>query len=90
MESGLQLVAESVEDGFVAVRGVADESGSGGIGVLAAEGGDNRQFASAGEEVFARIRHVGSANVEVAEIGFAGAAVDEHENQRNRRAQAIS
>lgn len=39
--------------------------------------------------MFAQICHVGNANVEVAEIGFAGTAVDEHEDQQNRRAQAV-
>ncbi|OAE27934.1 hypothetical protein AXG93_3309s1310 [Marchantia polymorpha subsp. ruderalis] len=38
---------------------------------------------------FLEICHVGNANVEVAEIGFAGTAVDEHEDQQNRRAQAV-
>lgn len=38
----------------------------------------------------ARVCDVGSANAEVAEIGFAGATVDEHEDQRSRKAQAVS
>lgn len=78
------MVAKSTEGSYRVVRCVADESWRGGSSIPLAEGGDDQQFASA------RICHVESPNAKVVEVGFTREVIDELENQRGRRAQAVS
>ncbi|OAE22653.1 hypothetical protein AXG93_328s1050 [Marchantia polymorpha subsp. ruderalis] len=80
----------AIKGSYGAIGGVAEESEKDRYGVLLAKKGDDRQFAFAGREVPARIRYVGSSNTKVVEVRFVGAAIDGHEDQRSRRAKAVS